>query len=66
MFERFDTVDGNYRDVVSITPQQIGVTFNVDLVKRIFIKASCGSDGLLGFIAKMTTRSAVDDDVSFC
>ena len=65
MFERLDTVDGNNRNVVAVTSQQIRITFNVDLIKRIFIRALGRFDGLLGFVAEMTTRAAVDDDVSF-
>lgn len=64
MTKRFNAVNSNYRNVVLITAQQIRIAFNVDLIKRIFIRAARGFDGLPGFVAEMTTRPAVDDDVS--
>ena len=65
MSERLDAINSNHWNVMLVTSQQLGVAFNVDLLKRIFVPALSCVNSMLGFIAKVTTRTAVDDDVSF-
>jgi len=65
MPERLNPIDGNHWDVMLVTSQQLGITFNVDLLKRIFFIATCCLDRLLSVIAEMTTRARVQDHLTF-
>jgi hypothetical protein len=63
--EHFHTVDGDDRNVVPVSPEQVLVAFNVNLSERIVIGATRGLDDLFGLVAKMTTRTAIDYYVRF-
>jgi hypothetical protein len=63
--EHLRTVDGDDRDVVPVSPEQVLVAFNVNLSERIVIGATAGQDDLFGLVAKMTTRTAIDYYVRF-
>jgi hypothetical protein len=64
MPERFDPVNSDDRNVILVTTQQGRVAFNVDLLKGIFVRTVCCFKGLFSFIAKMTTRTGINDDMS--
>ena len=61
MLERLDAVNSDNRNVELITTKQIRIAFNVNLIQRIFVVASGRQNHLFRFIAKMTTRTAVDN-----
>jgi hypothetical protein len=63
--KRLDAINGDDRNVMLITSQKLGITFNVDLLERIFIATVCGLHRLLSVIAKMTTRARVQDYLTF-
>lgn len=65
MSECFLAIDHHNWYVVSIPPQQRGVTFNIYLLKRIFIYTLGTVYSLFGFFAKVTTWPAVYDHVGF-
>jgi hypothetical protein len=66
MSECFLAVDHDNWYVVSIPPQQRGVTFNIYLLKRIFIYTLGTVYSLFGFFAKVTAWPVVYDHVGFC
>jgi hypothetical protein len=66
MSKSFLAVDCHNWYIVSIPPQQLDVTFNIYLLKRIFISTLGIFYGLFDFFAKGTARPAVNDHVGFC
>jgi hypothetical protein len=65
MPKRFLAVDCHNWYVVPIPPQEREVTFNIYLLKRIFIYTLGIFDCLFGFFAKVTAWPAVYDHVGF-
>lgn len=65
MSERFFAINSDHWNFILVTSQQIGIAFNVDFIERIFDTALGRLDGFFSFIAKMTTGTAVNDDVVF-
>jgi len=65
MPEGFNAVDGNNWNIKLVTSQQLGIAFNVNLLKRIFFIATCCLHRLLSVIAEMTTRARVQDHLTF-
>jgi hypothetical protein len=63
--ERFDAINGNHWNVMLVTSQQLGVAFNIDLLKRIFFIAVCRLHCLLSVIAEMTAWARVQDHLTF-
>jgi bacterioferritin len=65
VFERFNAVNRDNRNVMLVTVDQFGVAFNVDFIKRIFVHMPRCRDDLFSFVAEMTTRTAVDYNTEF-
>ena len=59
MPEGFNSVDSYYWNIKLVKPQQFAVTFNVDLLKRIFIIAIRPLHRLLSVIAEMAAGTRV-------
>jgi hypothetical protein len=65
MSERFDSINRDDWNVILVTSQQLGIAFNINFLKRIFVFAACGVHLLLRFITEMTVRARVQDHLAF-
>lgn len=66
MSKGLDAINQNNGNIISISSEQSGIAFNVDLIKRIFAGTLSFIHGIFCFFAEMTSRSGVDDHANFC
>jgi hypothetical protein len=65
VFEGFDAIDKDDRDVVAVLIAQARIFINIDFFKREFIFARPGAHSGLSFIAQAASRSRVERHFGF-
>ena len=63
--EHLHAVNGDNRNVVLVSSEQVRVAFNVNLGERIVVGTTGGCDDPFSLVAKVTTGTAIDYDVQF-
>ena len=65
MYEAFNTVDRYDRNIVLISIQKLRIRIDIDLFNDKFFPATSALDRRFCLVAKVTTRTRVDDHFEF-